>query len=324
MLNTSTTPLGDARHVVVVLSWFGRKDTLECVASLRTGSPEADVLVVDNGSYDGTLAEVTDRWPGVHTLQLSTNSGFTGGMNAGMRWALDRTAATVTILNNDTAVPPGTMARLAEVAAGGPVAVSPLVTYWDDPNQVWFGEGSIDPATGLPHHVPVERLHEPGEDGLRDSGVLAGCCVTASADTWHRAGPLDDRYFLNFEDSEWSLRAQRRGIRLVVDTHATIRHRVSASFTGPGRYLGLYYYSRNGLLFVRQARGSLVTTARFLRRHVLPSAVGRRHRGSPAEVATRSRIVLRAVVDFACGRFGPAPASVVRLAQRRAAATRNP
>ena len=323
MFQTSSRPLGAARHVVVVLSWFGLEDTLACVSSLRAGGPEADVLVVDNGSFDGILPEVTQRWPDVHSLQLSRNEGFTGGMNAGLRWALDRDAATITILNNDTSVPPGTMARLADIAAGGPRAVSPEVTYWDDAGVLWFGEGDIDPYTGLPHHVSAELLHSAGADGLRNSAVLNGCCVTASAQTWRRVGFLDERYFLNFEDSEWSVRARRRGIQLVVDTRSTIKHRVSASFTGSGRYLGLYYYSRNGLIFIRQEGGSARTAGRFLRRHVLPSVIGRRQWGSPLDVVARSLIVAHAGVDHLRRHYGPAPDSVVALAQRRGTANQH-
>ena len=76
--------------------------------------------------------------------------------------------------------------------------------------------------------------------------------MTATAETWRRVGFLDERYFLNFEDSDWSMRARAVGVPLVVDTRVTIEHAVSASFTGAYSYLGLYYYARNGLLFGRE------------------------------------------------------------------------
>ena len=58
-----------AGHVVIVLNFHGREDTLRCVDSLVSGSPEAAVLVVDNGSHDGTAAEVRRRWPQVATVE---------------------------------------------------------------------------------------------------------------------------------------------------------------------------------------------------------------------------------------------------------------
>ena len=102
-----------ARDVVVVLNYKGRTDTLDCLQSLVAGSPAAEVLVVDNGSDDGVLSFVRQRWPNVRTLQLEENRGFAGGMNAGIRWAIEAGADTVTVLNNDTLVPPGVIGALS-------------------------------------------------------------------------------------------------------------------------------------------------------------------------------------------------------------------
>ena len=104
-------------HVVVVLNWHGHDDTLACVQSLLASDPLLDILVVDNGSFDGTLDELPSLVR-VHSLQLPRNIGFSGGMNRGLEWALVAGAETVTILNNDTLVPPGAMRRLAELAMG--------------------------------------------------------------------------------------------------------------------------------------------------------------------------------------------------------------
>lgn len=112
--------------VVVVLNFHGQADTEKCVETLVAGSPRTTVLVVDNGSHDGTVELVSTRWPQVHTIQNLENLGFAGGMNTGLRWALDSGAETVTVLNNDTLIPPGAMDRLFDMARTG-AAVSPEV-----------------------------------------------------------------------------------------------------------------------------------------------------------------------------------------------------
>lgn len=315
-----------AAHAIVVLSFNGRIDTMACLESLVTGSPEAMVIVVDNGSTDGTVAEVAARWPQVHTLQTGRNLGFTGGMNLGLRWAIDAGAATVTVLNNDTIAPPGLAARLASVAAAGR-AVSPVVRVLTpnapaDPDAadsapVWFGGGTVDSATGLPRHTGPEDWPPTDGDGLRASTTLAGCCVTAPSDVWQRVGFFDERYFLNFEDAEWSRRAAALGVPLCVDSRAMLWHRVSASFVGPHRYLGAYYYARNGLWFVRTSDGATALTAwRFLRRHCLGPAVRRRASEPAHEPARRTLVFVWAVAASVVGRFGPAPRSLVRVVER--------
>ena len=299
---------------VVVLNYKGASDTIACVESLITGSPSVQVLVVDNGSDDGVVDQIVRRWPIVHTLQTGANLGFSGGMNAGVQWALDRSARTVTVLNNDTIVPPGAINQLLESAITGRV-ISPEVRYAGRPDDVWFGGGVIDPETSLPRHLQADELTAGAfADSASSSAILAGCCLVATAEVWRTVGLFDDRFFLMFEDSEWSVRASRLGIPLVVDHDVTISHKVSASFKGPFIYLGLYYYTRNGLLFGGiVSPWNITARLRFLRRHVLivPAA---RVRGGQLLVGVRlAAIVGLAVAARVFRVFGRAPAYLERL-----------
>ena len=274
--------------VVVVLSYFGRADPVACVESVVAGSPEARVLVIDPGSYDGVVEEVGSRWPTIDTLQTGRNLGFAGGMNRGIEWAVGIGAGTITVLNNDTIIPAGAIAALGQVARTG-VAVSPEVRYAD---------GS------------------EGRPALRPSQVLAGCCVTATAETWQRIGSFDERYFLNFEDSDWSVRAHRAGIPLVVATNVVIYHKVSASFTGSYSYLGTFYYTHNGLLFGSTRRPwALATRARFLRRHAVPALGNAARDRDWVRLLRQSLMIGSAILAHLGRRYGQAPQSLERLAQ---------
>jgi GT2 family glycosyltransferase len=312
-------------HVVVVLNYHGYADTLPCVASVVDGSPEVEVLVVDNGSWDGTLDAVRRRWPRVEVDQSPENLGFAGGMNRGVEWALARGASTVTVLNNDTVVPPGALASLARTAADG-VAVSPEVRYAAN-GRVWFGGGVVDPGTGLARHLSdAEIALSFPASGPRVVETLAGCCVTAPAQVWRTVGGFDERYFLIFEDADWSMRARARGVQLLVDPSVQIQHAVSASFTEDRALLGLYYYARNGLLFGSRwrrhtGRGDNRTAARFLRRHVVPEVTGAWRRRDLRGALTRQGLLALAVADHVAGRYGRAPAWLERQAVRRARAS---
>ncbi len=297
-----------------MLSWHGREDTLRCVESLLADTSEVSVLVVDNGSFDGVLEEVTSRWPQVETVQTGENLGFAGGMNVGIGWALEREASFVTVLNNDTIVPPGAIRQLQEWSSRGR-AVTPQIDYLDDPDRIWFGQGAIAAQTLLPHHVAQHDLPQGKE--LRASAVLTGCCITAPAEVWRMVGVFDERFFLNFEDSEWSIRARRAGIELCVAPSVRIRHKVSAAFGRETTYLGAYYYARNGLLFNRMCRGSVMSRWRFLRRHVIP-ALRTRFRESGARVGWEATYVAAtAVGDYLLRRFGRVRPGIEALDRRR-------
>jgi len=302
-------------HVVVVLSFRGRDDTLECLASLLDPPHDYSVLVVDNGSFDGVLEEATRRHPDVLTLQTGRNLGFAGGMNAGLRWAIERGAGTITVLNNDTVCSPPAIEALERAASQGAV-VSPQVNYLAAPDSVWFGGGAVDADTALPRHLSETELAALPPLDSAPTETLAGCCLTAREDVWQRVGLFDDRYFLLFEDADLSLRAARLGIPLLVRRDIRILHRVSASFTGEFGYLGLYFYARNGLLFGASAGAGRMVRARFLRRHVVP-VLGRDVRDRDLGRLARHGVALAAaLLDYATGRFGEAP----RWLQHRARA----
>src|SRR5829696_3281712 len=127
--------------IAVVLSWNGRDDTLACLRSLENEG--AEVIVVDNASSDGTADAIAD----VEVIRNERNLGYAGGMNVGIRAALERGADAVLLLNNDVEVEPGAVAALAE-ALDGAGALCPVVVFADEPGRVWYAGASFDPRRG--------------------------------------------------------------------------------------------------------------------------------------------------------------------------------
>ncbi|GMA24897.1 hypothetical protein GCM10025864_26560 [Luteimicrobium album] len=307
------------RSLVVVLSFEGREDTLRCVASLVDGSPAHTVLVVDNGSGDGTVAAVEERFPQVRTHETGANLGFAGGMNVGVARGLAEGFDAITILNNDTVVEPGAMDRLVAAAMRDAVAVSPRVVYLADPTRDWFAGGVLDPHDGLPRHAPYDEARYRAETADAAGGcypvdLLAGCCIAASSSAWRRVGGFDERYFLNFEDSDWSLRARAAGFSLQVDPRAVVRHRVSASFVGQHSYLGTFYYTRNLLLFARTWRGHGPRGWAMLWRRVVRPLPSQLRGTGIRESARRTAVVASGVVAHLTRRYGRAPRALERRA----------
>jgi GT2 family glycosyltransferase len=237
--------------VVVVLNWNNLPDTLECVDSLaRSDYSNLTILVVDNDSRDDPSIVLHERHPGVCIVRNARNLGYGAGNNSGLRRAIDAGAAYVLLLNNDVVVAPDTVRRLVMAAeADGSIAMAtPRVFYYDRPTEVYWDGGIIDWETG---ETPHDSRGLPVEGELKRSEWLDGCSLLVRVSAITDIGLLDERYFLYFEDAEWSVRALRRGWTNAVVLQASTWHKVSRSTGGLARPAVRYYYARNRYLFMR-------------------------------------------------------------------------
>src|SRR4051794_31005071 len=116
-MTSTIAPRETPRVFVVVLNWNGLNDTLRCLESLAAVTvPPTSVIVVDNGSRDDSVAQISYRFPDVTVLTNVKNEGFASACNQGMVVALERGAAYVLLLNNDTTVAPDFLEHLVRAA----------------------------------------------------------------------------------------------------------------------------------------------------------------------------------------------------------------
>ena len=273
----------------VVLSWNGLEDTLACLRSLE--GEGADVIVVDNASTDGSADAVT----GAEVIRNELNLGYAGGMNVGIRSALERGADAVLLLNNDVEVEPGAVAALT-AAAGGTGAVCPVLVFAAEPDRIWYAGADFDPRRGYQgrHRTTVD-------DG--ETERICGAAVLIPRETIEAIGAFDEALFAYVEDADWSLRARGAGLQLRVVPDARVRHKVSASTGGEGSPDALYYSVRN-LLTVCERHAPLGLLGTWRRRLTALAAFTMQ-----ALLGGRRRAGLRAVRDgwrdFRRRRYGP-------------------
>ena len=249
------------RLAVIVLNWNGREDTAALLESLRACRVpegwEARVMVVDNGSTDGSVDHLRAEFPEVELLALPENRRFAGGNNAGLAAALAAGADAVMLLNNDTVADPGLYQGLLEALARDATsgAASPLIDFAEPRDEIWYAGGRLVPALA---HASHRGLRSPDRGQYRTvepTGYLTGCCLLATRAAWEQVGPLDERYFIYAEDADWCLRARAAGFRLLFVPGAKLWHKVSAS-TGAQSPWKIYQRLRANLtLFARHARG---------------------------------------------------------------------
>ncbi len=265
-MNMSASPLVS----IVVLNWNGLADTRECLQSLKSvpyGNKR--IVVVDNGSDGDEAGILRDEFAGfIHLIAKPTNTGFAGGANTGVRYALEQGADYVLLLNNDTVVQPQFLEALVQAAESLPDvgAVCPKATFYGKPEVIYSTGGMVSLWRATARQVGRGRRDKGQYDEISVRDYADGVCMLVPRAALERVGLLDEDYFAYWEETDWCLRARRLGLKCYYVPSARVWHRAARSQKPDAAFH--YLYRRNALLFVRK-RGSRLQVASALLMHVL-------------------------------------------------------
>jgi GT2 family glycosyltransferase len=245
------------RVAAVVLNYNGFEITREALASLeRMDYPAFDLVVVDNGSTDGSADAIAAAFPHLHQERIAENRGSAAGYAHGFRWAFAHGYDYVLLLNNDIEVEPDLLTRLVEVAESDPAigCVGPKCYFHGERRRLWSAGGILR----LRESITRERGYGEIDRGQyeADAGVdyVNGCAILIKRAAAEAAGTWDPIYFICVDDADFCTRVRARGFRCVYAHRAVLYHRVAYSTGGytAGRNFQL---GRSSAIYVRRYAG---------------------------------------------------------------------
>jgi len=190
-------------------------------------------------------------------IQTNENLGFAGGNNLGIKYALKRGAEYILLLNNDTVVDENIVANLMEPMRNDPKIgiVGAVNYYYTEPNKIW-GSGAIIQNWWINSRIDISHNKiDAGQFGdFRNVDYIPGSCMSIKKEVFEKIGLFDERFFLDFEETDFSIRAKRAGYDIVSTFKAKIWHKVSKAkgkqSANKGNITGVYFYNRNIPLFL--------------------------------------------------------------------------
>jgi len=233
---------------ILILNYNTREHLRACLrsvfdegsTSLSGGHIQAEVIVVDNASSDGSAEMVSAEFPAVSLIRSPRNGGFANGNNQGL--ARSRGTA-ILLLNPDTLIPRGGIAGMLDALAAHPEAgiIGPRLLRPDGSMHLACRRSFPTPSiafyrlSGLSQLFP--RSPRFGRYNLTfvDPGValevdsVCGACMLLRRAVFERLGPLDERFFMYGEDLDWCLRTRQAGWTVRYEPATVVQHQHGAA-----------------------------------------------------------------------------------------------
>ena len=253
---------------IVILNWNRKDDTVACLNSLdRLRVPlehELKIYLVDNGSTDDSLkafSKITS--PSFRLIENKINLGYVGGNNIGVKEAISEGCDWVLILNNDTLVDRGLVTNFVKFFHGNKDVeiVSPKIYFAPgyefhkdrypkalQGRVVWYAGGMIDWKNCYATNFGVDDVDRGQYDAEREIDFATGTAMLVRSQVFEKIGFFDERYYMYFEDVDFSLRAKKAGFKIIYFPKSFLWHKVAQS-SEIGSNLNDYFITRNRMLF---------------------------------------------------------------------------
>ena len=252
---------------IIVLNYNGKhllEKSLDSV--LKQASKNVQIIVVDNGSTDGSsrlIEKMVQSGKPIKLIKASANLGFSGGNNLGIKWALKKGFDYLMLLNNDVLVrQPFWKKMITYLEENKSIGLlSPKIYFApgyethkdryrkkDFGRVIWYAGGIVDWDNVYASHRGVDQVDHGQFDEIIETDFLTGCCLIGRKEVWEKVGLLDDKYFLYYEDADFSQRVKGAGFSIKYFSQSSLWH-MNAETTGCGSPMQDYFMSRNRILF---------------------------------------------------------------------------
>ncbi|MCC6411241.1 MAG: glycosyltransferase family 2 protein [Saprospiraceae bacterium] len=221
----------------------------------RLNDPRLEVWVVDNGSPENPIPDLSARFPEVHFIQSAFNRGFAGGNNLALPEA---TGDYLFFVNNDTEIAPGCIDKLLHLVQQKSKIgiVCPLLLHYPEEGGVlkvqYAGMTPLNPITGRNRTIGSGEPAVNWKDAEpRTTAYAHGAAMFVPRGVLASAGPMHEDYFLYYEELDWSERIRKAGYEIWVEPQAKVYHKEGATMKSMGA-VKTYFLHRNRVLFMRR------------------------------------------------------------------------
>lgn len=237
---------------VILVNYNGKNYNDKCIESIlkSTIASELQIVIVDNASTDGSLQLLQDKWGKnnqIEIISLDKNYGFSEANNVGIKWAAKSGYDYFLILNNDTEIRKDAVEKMWDAHKKTGAIVVPKIVYADHPDTIWYAGGQFSRVIWKPLPRGMNQKDIGQYNRSEHCSFANGCSFFISKEIIRKLGLLDEKFFLYYEDTEYSLRARVKQVSVWYCGEAVVYHKVNGATLGNERPDSAYYIARNWL-----------------------------------------------------------------------------
>ena len=221
------------RASVIIVSWNGEPHLGDCLRAILTQvDPDDQVIVVDNGSADGSTTLIRQQFPQVHLIESERHLGLAGGYNAGLRAARGEY---LLLVSQDVTVQAGWLEKMVEALTPAEVGVAGCKLLHPD--------GTIQQAGGITSYPLALPGHHETDEGQRDTrrevDYVTDAAMGLKRTMLNEIGPFDEGFFpACYEETDLCFRARAAGYQVIYTPEATGVHHETTAVKLPGAKRG--------------------------------------------------------------------------------------
>lgn len=265
---------------IIILNYNRNNNTLECLNSLQKQTyNHFEIILVDNGSKHSTYLELKksiekfENRLNISFIRETTNLFFTGGNNKALKIAR---GSYLCLLNDDTIVNPDFIERMVNFFEQNPDAgmISPKIKVYKDKNYLWYAgvdinlrQPNVSKLRGIWEFDPQNKKYNE----IVQTDYAAGTALFLKKEVLDKIGLLDEIFFMYFEETDWNIRAKKKGYKIYYVPTAIIYHKVSPPIRDEPSILKQFFLNRNAQILVWKHANSidlLIFYLKFLLRNL--------------------------------------------------------
>lgn len=229
----------NAKVTVVIPSWNAREEIGACLKSLQAQSLKPHIIVVENGSIDGSLQYIKETFKDVELIEHRENQGFAGGVNAGIKKAMRDGAKYIALFNNDAVASKTWLEELVHALDDNEGVGIVTCKFMTEDKKHLDSTGDYYTTWGLPY--PRGRGEPVSDKYDRETAILgaSGGASLYRVALFDDIGLFDEDFFAYYEDVDISLRAQLAGWKVRYEPRAVAYHQIGMT---SGRIKGFTTY----------------------------------------------------------------------------------